>query len=357
MSDNSEHNIKKAAVHIRTTDDAHIKAQPSTHHLPDDMREYSATPSFPFVTKPPQNTQTPFIFAAPHSGRHYPASFIEQTQLAPHMLRISEDAWVDKLFEHTPMFGGTQLIATYGRSYLDLNRASTELDPSMFTPRLDTNSVRETHRVRAGLGVIPELVAPGQTIYDKPLPAREAEKRIKDVYHGYHNKLRSLISERKATFGNAILIDCHSMPSGMDAESCDPSDNTASLNDRKGKAARLIGGLTKKKSRSYDADIVLGDVWGASCDSSLTATVEKLLIAEGFKVVRNIPYAGGYATQHYGRPQKGIHSLQIEINRALYMNEETLDLLPEFSDIQRRISRFAANLMKDYIRNIPMAAE
>lgn len=357
MSDNNENNLKKATVHTGITDDAHIKAQPPTHHLPDDMRAYSATPDLPFVTKPPQNTQTPFIFAAPHSGRHYPASLIEQTQLDPHMLRISEDAWVDKLFEHAPLFGGTQLIATYGRSYLDLNRASTELDPSMFTPRLNANSVRETHRVRAGLGVIPELVAPGQTIYDKPLPAREAEKRVKDVYHGYHDKLRSLISERKATFGNAILIDCHSMPSGIDAESCDSSYNTSSINDRKSKAAKLIGGLTKKKSRAYDADIVLGDVWGASCDSSLTAIVEKILITEGFKVVRNIPYAGGYATQHYGRPQKGVHALQVEINRALYMNEETLALLPEFGDIQRRISRFTANLMKEYGGNSRVAAE
>ncbi|UTW56044.1 N-formylglutamate amidohydrolase [Kordiimonas sp. SCSIO 12610] len=314
-------------------------------------------PNAPYLIKRNSGPKTPFIFAAPHSGRHYPTTFVEQSQLSADMLRISEDAWVDKLFEHAPQFGGTQIIATYGRSYVDLNRASDELDPAMFSPMLDKNMVRESHRVRAGLGVIPELVAPGQKIYNSPLPAREAEKRINDVYHGYHNALRNLISERKTTFGQAILIDCHSMPSVTDPNERSAEKNHADSGDKKGKAARLISGLTKKKSRSHDADIVLGDVWGSSCDSMLTALAEKLLINEGFKVVRNIPYAGGYATQHYGKPKKGVHAIQIELNRALYMDEITLEPLPQFHAIQRKLSRFAANLMSEFGKTVRVAAE
>lgn len=321
-----------------------------------DLKAVTEVPDAPYLIKHNTQAPTPFVFAIPHSGRYYPASLIEQTCLAPHTLRISEDAWVDKLFADTPQFGGAQIIATYGRSYLDLNRAANELNPAMFSPALNTEGLKETHRVRAGLGVIPELVAPGMKIYDGPLPAREAESRIESVYYGYHNKLKSMISRRKATFENVVLIDCHSMPSNSDS---DPkkSDNNIHGPDRKGAAARLISGLARKRSRSHDADIVLGDLWGASCDSMLTATVERLLIAEGFKVIRNIPYAGGFATQHYGRPQKGVHALQIEINRAIYMDEETLEPLPGFTDIQRRLSRFAANLMLDYSKTMPLAAE
>jgi N-formylglutamate amidohydrolase len=355
VSDTGDQNNQNRAVVDTITDHPAYTAS-YQHGFKNTMQDYDSPPEVPYILRRSKGTQTPFVFAAPHSGRHYPQSLRDQTALSPSLLRASEDAWVDKLFEHVPQFGGTQLIAPYGRSYVDLNRAANELDPKMFSPQLDADSVKETHRVRAGLGVIPELVAPGQKIYSAPLPAREAEKRINDVYHGYHDKLRRLVSERKASFGYAILVDCHSMPSGDPAQTEEPTEQTEK-SSKKGKAARIIDGLKKRKSRSQGADIVLGDIWGSSCDSMLTALVEKLLIAEGFKVIRNIPYAGGFATQHYGKPQKGIHALQIEINRSLYMNEVTLEPLASFKDIQRKLSRFSANLITEYSRTVSLAAE
>jgi N-formylglutamate amidohydrolase len=314
------------------------------------------SPDAPFIVKSgvgtPSAPDTPFVFATPHSGRHYPNSLIEQTTLDAHRLRASEDAWVDELFVNAPKAGATQLFATYGRSYVDLNRAADELDPAMFTPTLQEEMVRDSHRVKAGLGVIPKLVAPGEPIYGHQLPAREATKRLNDVYHAYHDKLKNLMGARQARFNHAILIDCHSMPSHNDT-----NDTNQNKQSRLGTKRRLISGLGRRRGAQEAADIVLGDLWGASCDSLITSTVEKLLINEGFKVIRNIPYAGGYATQHYGRPKQGFHAIQIEINRALYMNEETLEPNRHFKEIQRRLTRFSTALIQEYRQSLPLAAE
>ncbi|MFC4349063.1 N-formylglutamate amidohydrolase [Kordiimonas lipolytica] len=277
----------------------------------------------------------PFVFALPHSGRFYPKAMRAATHLSDHTLRLSEDAFVDRLFKSAPESGATLLVATHARAYLDLNRDEMELDPTMFTPALDPTMVQETHRVKAGLGIIPRLVAENVPIYTKQLPAREAFFRIDQVYKPYHEKLAALISTRRKQFGYAVVIDCHSMPS------------------------------ENRDGKRYGPDIVLGDNWGSACSRDMTSIAEELLIRAGFRVRRNVPYSGGFTTQYYGNPNQGRHALQIEINRAIYMNENKLEPLPEFGEIHDKLQWFSENLIARFTElharrqctDLPKAAE
>lgn len=281
-------------------------------------------------------TDSPFLFAVPHSGRFYPERMRVRSILSEHDLRTSEDAYVDTLFKDITAAGGTLLIATHARAYLDLNRAANELDPAMFTPPLDEATVKETHRVRAGLGLVPGIVAEGMPIYKAPLPAREAFARLNSVYHPYHAKLTAILEAKRSRFGHAVLIDCHSMPS-------------ESSHRRRGK----IG-----------PDIVLGDNWGSACARELTSMMEEIAIRAGFAVRRNVPYSGGFTTQNYGAPNQGFHALQVEICRSLYMNEETLEQHAHFSDVRSRFQQVSSELIERFSRvitegsrTLPKAAE
>ncbi len=277
----------------------------------------------PYCLKPPAGTHAPFVFAVPHSGRYYPPGLLANSGLSMGTLRLSEDAYVDKLFAKVPEMGAGYLIATHARTYLDLNRAANELDPGMFTPRLAADEVHQTHRVNTGLGLIPRLVTEGQPIYKAPLPAREAFHRINAVHRPYHEKLQSLLRARTASHSYAVLVDCHSMPAeGSTSRHC-RSDNP------------------------YGPDIILGDCWGTSCHADLTALAEELLTQIGFSVHRNVPYAGGYVTKYYGKPSRGTHALQIEINRAIYMNQKTLEPLTCFEDVQKKMTLFSEKLIRE----------
>jgi len=264
---------------------------------------------------------TPFVFASPHSGRYYPPDFTARVQLSEPELRQSEDAYVDTLFEQAPDFGATLLTATYARAYLDLNRNAHELDPAMFTPTLMDDSLIISQKVKAGLGLIPNIVAEGMAIYKHLLPAREAAKRRDMVHRPYHDKLANLLAERRACFGAAFLIDCHSMPSEGYA--------------RHGRKARTKG-----------TDIVLGDSWGSTCDRALTSMAEEYFMSAGFRVRRNLPYSGGYSTVEYGKPGHGLHALQIEIARGIYMDEASLAVLPEFAEIQKALATVCKKIIE-----------
>jgi N-formylglutamate amidohydrolase len=280
----------------------------------------------PFILKSATAAPGAFVFAAPHSGRHYPVGMIAASGIGAHALRMSEDAYVDHLFDSAPRHGASLLVATHARAYLDLNRGEDELDPDMFSPALDERTLDVSHRVKAGLGIIPKLVAEGLAIYNAPLPAREAFHRIDNVYRPYHQKLSDLLKARSQQFGYAVLIDCHSMPSEAQG--------------------------ARRRGRAVGPDIVLGDCWGASCARELTSLAEELLIRAGFSVRRNVPYSGGFSTQNYGAPNKGIHALQIEISRGLYMNEETLEPRVEFAEVKERLAWVTEMLIHDFARQI-----
>jgi N-formylglutamate amidohydrolase len=238
---------------------------------------------------------TPLVFASPHSGRLYPDDMMAAAALDAHAIRRSEDVLVDELIGAAPQLGAPVIAARFARAYIDLNREAFELDPAMFVDELPDFARARTARVAAGLGAIARVVSEGQEIYARKLTFAEARARIERAHRPYHAALQQLLDEAHAAHGFAILIDWHSMPSA---------------------AARA--------GRDRASDFVLGDRFGAACAGVLTATVERELEQLGCRVARNTPYAGGYTTEHYGRPARGMHALQIEINRGLYLDELTL---------------------------------
>ena len=248
-------------------------------------------------------TQTvAMVFASPHSGAHYPRDLLGASRLDAATLRRSEDAYVDALFGATPDLGAPLLRARFARAYLDPNREPYELDPAMFEDALPPFVNRNSPRVKMGLGTIARVVASGEEIYSRKLHAAEALDRVDRLYRPYHRALRRLVTETRDRFGHYVLVDCHSMPS-------------ACLGER---------------GRPGRADIVLGDCHGTSCHPAVIDTVHRALSAKGYRVARNAPYAGGFTTAHYGQPAASGHCLQIELSRALYMDEVTFERKPYF---------------------------
>jgi N-formylglutamate amidohydrolase len=239
---------------------------------------------------------TPLVFASPHSGRCYPDDMLAAAALDPLALRRSEDAFVDDLIAEVPELGAALITARFARAYIDFNREAFELDPGMFADELPEFARARTARVAAGLGAIARVVSEGQEIYARKLTFAEARGRIEGAHRPYHAALERLLGEAHAAHGFAILVDWHSMPA----------------------AAARAGG------RDRPCDIVLGDRFGAACAGLLTGRVERELEALGYRMARNTPYAGGYTTEHYGRPARRTHALQVEINRALYLDEAKL---------------------------------
>ncbi|MEO8242489.1 MAG: N-formylglutamate amidohydrolase, partial [bacterium] len=258
----------------------------------------------------PRRQETSVIFSSPHSGRDYPVEFLSQSQLDPHLLRSSEDAYVDRLFARAPLNGAPLLCARTPRAYIDLNRAADELDPAVIE-----GVARMAHnpRISSGLGVIPRVVAGGRAIYSGKIALRDAERRLSQHWHPYHKALQTLVDETLASFGEAILIDCHSMPH----EAID---------------AHARPGQPKP-------EVVLGDRFGAAASREVVDQVESAFATAGFRVVRNSPFAGAYIAQHYGRPLSNKHAVQIEIDRALYLDEAKVEPGPNFPAFCVRINR------------------
>lgn len=279
----------------------------------------------------------PFVYSSPHSGRHYSPSFKKASRLCALDLRRSEDCYVDALFSCAPHHGAPLIKAVYPRAYLDLNRDAMELDPLLFRDPLPVSAKTESERVMAGLGTIPRVVALGVPIYPDTLPLAEAEKRLTHIYHPYHARLAHLLQQAHGRHGWSVLIDCHSMPSHP---------------------MQQAGRVSDYPLPNTQADFVLGDRYGASCDQRLTDCAEEFLTSMGYQVSRNMPYAGGFCTDHYGNKENGRHALQIEINRALYLDEQTLEKTRGYQALIADIDRLVATLCRlDLSRVHPMAAE
>ncbi len=275
---------------------------------------------------------SPFVVNVPHAGRDYPQAFVDSARLDRMGLRRSEDGFVDLLFAEAPALGAPLLKAHFPRAYLDVNREPYELDPRMFDGRLPAFANTRSMRVAGGLGSVPRIVGDGQEIYRGRLPVAEALHRIETIYRPYHRALRSLLLAAHARSGEALLLDCHSMPSmslGPDA------------------GAR--------------PDVVLGDRFGTSCTPALTDAVQVAFEDLGYRVARNRPYAGGFITEHYGEPSSGIQALQIEVNRALYMDEERLEPNGGFDRLRKDLTHVLAGLVRRFsgprAADWPQAAE
>jgi N-formylglutamate deformylase len=264
----------------------------------------------PFRLDRPARQSAPFLFASPHSGRSYPPSLLARSKLDSTTLRRSEDAFVDELFAGVVTLGAPLLAAQFPRAFLDVNRGMSELDTGMFDGALGVPVDAPGPRVVAGLGVIPRIVRDGAEIYRGKLDSAEARARLIQLYQPYHRALSDLMEETHTGFGVAVLIDCHSMPSALSVP-----------------------------------DIVLGDRYGTSAAPQVTARAQAVLTREGFSVARNTPYAGGYTTALHGRVASGCHALQIEINRALYLDEDRIAKKPSFESVRTRLMRAMQGLM------------
>lgn len=278
-----------------------------------DPANFNGLPAFEVLA--PADQRLPFVFNSPHSGREYPPSFLEASRLDELSIRRSEDAYVDRLFASVVPLGSPLLQAHFPRAYLDVNREPYELDPKMFDGRLPSYANIRSIRVAGGLGTVARVVSESQEIYKHRIPVSEALVRIEGIYKPYHSTLRRLLAQTHVIFGHAILIDCHSMPSTV---KCPTSE-------------------TKP-------DFILGDRYGTSCAVELTDYAAELLKGMGYTVSRNKPYAGGFITEHYGRPSSGLHALQLEINRGLYMDEDTHSLHSGFNQLAENLAAFTREL-------------
>jgi N-formylglutamate amidohydrolase len=281
----------------------------SPHLFAADPDDVVAEIERPFTLFQPVLQVVPVVVDVPHAGRRYPRAFVENSRLPLRSLRRSEDAYVDRLFAEAVTLGAPLLAAEFPRAYLDVNREPYELDPRMFDGRVPAFANTRSMRVQGGLGTIPRIVGDGQDIYFGRIPIEEGLARIDALYRPYHAGLRSLIQRTHTAFGTCFLVDAHSMPStGIDRE-----------------------GTPK-------ADIILGDRFGTSAAGYITDIAEGAFRRLGLSVTRNRPYAGGFVTEHYGAPASGVHALQIEVNRALYMNETTLEPHAGFEGLEQAIT-------------------
>ena len=278
----------------------------------------------------PNQRTTSVVFSSPHSGRDYGRAFLRRSMLDEVTIRSSEDAFVDLLFSDAPAHGAPLIAARAPRAFVDLNRSADELDPALIR-----GVKRGAHnpRVSAGLGVIPRVVAGGREIYRGKLPLADVEARLQDHWFPYHARLQRLLDDSHRQFGSAVLLDCHSMPHDAVETLC--------------------------KSHTAKPEIVLGDRFGASADGELVEQIEMAFREAGFTVARNMPFAGAFTAQHYGRPSRGQHVVQIEIDRSLYMDELRLRPNRQFDDVRRALSAIIAEIAEigRPADELPLAAE
>jgi N-formylglutamate amidohydrolase len=269
----------------------------------------------PFEVLEPAEIRGAIAFNSPHSGSVYPRAFLAAARLDLPTLRRSEDCFVDELLAGVVRRGHPLMRAHFPRCFVDVNREPYELDPRMFEGRLPSFANTRSMRVAGGLGTVARVVGDAQEIYDQRIPVDDALRRIEGLYKPYHRALRRLVTRIHREFGAAVLVDCHSMPSAA--------------------------GPKDERPR---ADIVIGDRYGTSCVGAVTDTIEHLLRGRGYSVSRNKPYAGGFITEHYGNPAAGLHSVQLEINRGLYMDERRFERSATFASVAADLETLADQL-------------
>ena len=263
----------------------------------------------PYELRVPLRQKSSCVFSSPHSGATYSESFKSGSQLEFLKLRSSEDAFVDELFSKVVTYGAQLISATAPRSFVDLNRRENELDPELISELPDK---AKYDPIPSGLGVIPRVVANGRVIKSGKISFQEVTERLNSYYYPYHKDLIKILETTRSTWGNVVLFDCHSMPQ---------------------EAVKVLS-----NSQKEIPDIVLGDCFGKSCDSHIFEQTEKAFRNQGFEVLRNIPFSGGFITQNYGDPNLKQHAIQIEINRSLYMDELAIAKTTNFNSFKKRIS-------------------
>src|SRR3979411_515408 len=284
------------------------------------MSEFNGELSPPFEIVEPAIWRAPIIFNSPHSGSIYPLEFLNASRIDLAALRRSEDSFMDELIADLSDRGFPTVRVNSPRSYVDVNREPYELDPRMFTGRLPSFANTRSMRVAGGLGTIPRAGGDGQESDRERLAVDDALGRIEALYKPYHRALRRLINKAHQAFGTVVVVDCHSIPSI---------------------------GVSRDEPRR--PDMVIGDRYGTSCAALLPDMVEETMSGLGYSVGRNKPYAGGFITEHYGNPASGLHTIQLELNRAIYMDERRRERGARFNQV---IADFAA--LADALATVPL---
>lgn len=308
----------------------------------------------------PSGLVSPVLLVSPHSGADYSKEFLRLSCLDMKDIRKSEDAYVDRLFEGASLaenmhFNPIMIRALFPRAFIDVNRGIYEIDPTMFEGDVPLQLQGASPNVAAGLGVIPRIVAKGYEIYDGKLDYCEAKSRLDEYYKPFHAAILGLITKIKEIHGYCILLDCHSMPhssvSGVKTWSFTNGDTAKGGDSRNSEAGKV-------------ADFTIGDCFGITADSSIPLLIENYLRncvnidgQSKYEVWKNRPYAGGYITRHYGKPEDNIHAIQIEINRSLYMDEKTYEKLPHFDDLAKNLVGLVRCLENWQGNNLTEAAE
>jgi N-formylglutamate amidohydrolase len=265
----------------------------------------------PFRRLGPEKPGSPVVLSVPHAGRSYSPGLLAAARLSRARLESLEDRLVDRLVWRAVEAGAVALVADSPRAEIDLNRDERELDPAMVQPRPAADSTVESARTRGGLGLIPARIAGAGAIWRQRIAAAEVERRLDQIHRPYHDALEAELEAARARFGIAILLDCHSMP---------------------------------PRGAGAEAPVVLGDRHGGSMAEVFVAAAEAAARAAGFKVARNAPYAGGHITQRHGRPSRGIHALQLELDRSLYLAPDLRTTGPGFDRVARLIAAVAEAL-------------
>lgn len=244
----------------------------------------------------------PIVLSSPHSGRVFPPEFLKNVRLSEQQLRISEDCYVDELIQAASEQGIPLLTMNLHRTFIDVNRDKIEIDDSMYFDHPTPQSGVGSRRCRVGLGVIHRAIFQNQNIYPGLISYAEVQERIKNVYDVYHKKLKQLVDRCCKKFGFCLLIDCHSMP----------------------------GRICSIMNESKPIDFSMGTLFDESCPLEVSSKLTQLLSAQGYRVEFNRPYSGGFITFNYCQPRKNIFTLQLEINRSAYMDENVYKKTKEF---------------------------
>jgi N-formylglutamate amidohydrolase len=266
----------------------------------------------PFRRLGPADPATPVVLSVPHAGRDYSDALLRAARLPRPKLEVLEDRLVDRLVWRAVADGASAYIADVPRAEIDLNRDEREVDPAMVVPRPRPSALADSPRTRGGLGLVPARIAGAGPIWRQRIDAGELARRIEAVHRPYHAALEAALAAARARFGIAILLDCHSMP--------------------------------PRRSEADEPPVVLGDRYGASIAAALAAAAEDAVRRAGYRVGRNSPYAGGHITACHGRPHEGIHALQIEIDRSLYLGADLKEAGPGFDRVAGLIAAVARAL-------------
>ena len=263
-----------------------------------------------YVRLGPVLPATPVVLSVPHAGRDYPPALLEAARIPLAQLELLEDRHADALVEIAIAAGVPAIIATRARAWIDLNRGEREIDPAAIHPTPVAGATERSNRSESGLGLVPTRLPGGGAILVRPIAATELADRIERDHQPYHRAVAEALAEAHARFGVAVLIDCHSMPP-----------------------------LPAGKGPS--ATIVLGDRFGRSASPAILAAIAIEAQRSGLRVARNAPYAGAHTLERHGRPAAGIHAIQVELDRTLYLDSKLRRPGPGLAGLGRFVARAA----------------